>query len=398
MAFALLLGSCGEAAKDEKQKVSSSGSAISGELKNSNGDTLFLYNASQRDIQLLDSVVTDEQGKFELAPNLPYKGFYILEVGRNTQSFATLILGPGDKIEFTADAKNVQYTWKVKGSPDTEHFWEFNEYFVAFEKKRQPLMAQIDSMQKVFQYAVSMANNNQKKIDSLDKAIEAPFNAIQSQLMTMQDDATTYVRGFVDKHPESFANIPALRLLPPSDNIAWYEKTVLALEAKYKDAPNVQLLRGMYDKERKWAIGAEVPDITLNSPDGKPISLSSLRGKVVLLDFWASWCGPCRQELPNVVAAYKKYHDKGFEVFSVSLDDNANNWTDAIKKDGLVWPYHVSDLLKWQSPVVPLYEIQGIPKAILLDREGKIIAKDLRGDFLEKSLAETFAAETETAK
>ncbi|MGL4596119.1 MAG: DUF4369 domain-containing protein, partial [Bacteroidia bacterium] len=224
-AFSLLWSSCGSEAKSEKQKVSASGSQITGELKNSSGDTLFLYNASQRDFQLIDSAVVDENGKFDMAPNLPYKGFYILEVGRNTQSFATLILGPSDKIEFTADAKNVQYTWKVKGSPDTEHFWEFNEYFVSFEKKRKPLMAQIDSMQQVFQAAVSLANNNKKKIDSLDKAIEAPFNVIQTQLMQMQDDATTYVRGFVDKHPESFANIPALRLLPPSENIAWYEKT-----------------------------------------------------------------------------------------------------------------------------------------------------------------------------
>jgi len=121
--------------------------------------------------------------------------------------------------------------------------------------------------------------------------------------------------------------------------------------------------------------------------DGKPIALSSFKGKVVLIDFWASWCGPCRKEMPNVVKAYAKYKAKGFEIYGVSLDDNKDRWLEAIAKDGITWP-QVSDLKKWEADVVRNYNITSIPHTVLLDREGKIIAKNLRGEDLDKKLAE----------
>ncbi|HMP91660.1 MAG TPA: TlpA disulfide reductase family protein, partial [Phnomibacter sp.] len=134
-------------------------------------------------------------------------------------------------------------------------------------------------------------------------------------------------------------------------------------------------------------IGNMAPDFTLNNPDGKPVSLSSLRGQYVLVDFWASWCGPCRQENPNVVKAYQAYKSKGFTILGVSLDKDRDPWLEAIKKDKLTWE-QVSDLKFWQSPVVELYGIRGIPANVLLDKEGKIIAKNLRGADLEAKLAE----------
>jgi peroxiredoxin len=140
--------------------------------------------------------------------------------------------------------------------------------------------------------------------------------------------------------------------------------------------------------EGSTAIGAVAPDMAFTSPDGKVLKLSDLRGKIVLVDFWASWCRPCRMENPNVVAAYKKFKDKGFTIYSVSLDQDATRWKQAIEQDGLIWPNHVSDLKGWQSEAARLYGVQGIPAQFLLDKEGKILAKNLRGEQLEQALSD----------
>ena len=134
--------------------------------------------------------------------------------------------------------------------------------------------------------------------------------------------------------------------------------------------------------------GDPAPDIVLSDLNGKQLSLSSLKGKIVLLDFWASWCGPCRMENPNVVAVYNKYKDKGFTIFSVSLDNSKDGWINAIKKDGLTWPNHVSDLKGWQSQGAALYGVRAIPATFLIDKDGNIIAKNLRGPMLEQKLSE----------
>jgi thiol-disulfide isomerase/thioredoxin len=146
------------------------------------------------------------------------------------------------------------------------------------------------------------------------------------------------------------------------------------------------------EEEKKLAAataeGGLAPDLEFTDPNGKLIKLSSLRGKVVLLDFWASWCGPCRRENPSVVAAYNKFKDKGFDIYSVSLDQDKAKWISAIAQDGLVWKSHVSDLKGWQSQAAAKYGVQGIPAQFLLDKDGKIIAKNLRGEELSRRLAE----------
>lgn len=145
------------------------------------------------------------------------------------------------------------------------------------------------------------------------------------------------------------------------------------------------------NKMKAFAIGGEAPDFTMDTPEGEAVSLSDFRGKVLLVDFWASWCGPCRRENPHVVKLYNKYKDQGFDVLGVSLDKDKGRWLAAIEKDGLAWN-HVSDLKYWSNAAAQLYGVKGIPHTVLLDREGKIIAHKLRGAALEAKLKEIFGS------
>lgn len=164
-----------------------------------------------------------------------------------------------------------------------------------------------------------------------------------------------------------------------------------SLASRYKsEMPQSKMAVKIYKGLPKGApvAGELAPDIKLQNPNGKEMSLSSLKGKIVLIDFWASWCGPCRRENPNVVRAYDKYKDKGFTIFSVSLDEDKIKWTQAIQKDQLKWDSHVSDLKGWQSSAARLYNVKGIPATFLVGKDGKIVATNLRGESLEAKLEE----------
>ncbi len=160
-------------------------------------------------------------------------------------------------------------------------------------------------------------------------------------------------------------------------------------EYKEKEPEVAGSLEDAIERERSFMIGGVAPDFAQTAPEGATINLSDLRGKIVLVDFWASWCGPCRRENPNVVRLYEKYKDKGFEILGVSLDRNREKWLQAIEQDGLEW-LHVSDLKGWQNEVAQQYNVSSIPQTLLLDAEGKIIGKNLRGQRLVNKLAELF--------
>lgn len=169
---------------------------------------------------------------------------------------------------------------------------------------------------------------------------------------------------------------------------ALYKQIRDALIVRY---PNDQFVRHLDDKVRSVVVaGMEAPDIVMTDREGNVRRLSDLRGKVVLIDFWASWCRPCRMENPNVVRMYKKYKDQGFEIFSVSLDNSRDKWLQAIADDGLVWENHVSDLKGWSSSGGRLYGISSIPATVLVDRDGKVLARNLRGQELEQRLMQLF--------
>lgn len=170
--------------------------------------------------------------------------------------------------------------------------------------------------------------------------------------------------------------------------ISLYKKIRDALIDKW---PGDEFVRHIDGRLRATMVGIEAPDIALADPDGNIRRLSDLRGKVVLIDFWASWCRPCRMENPNVVRLYEAYHDKGFEIFSVSLDNNRDAWLKAIAADHLEWPNHVSDLRGWASAGGRLYGVQSIPATVLVAPDGTVLARNLRGQQLENKLKEIFS-------
>ena len=227
-------------------------------------------------------------------------------------------------------------------------------------------------------------------------ANEQQYTAQLASLTT--NKAESIYATFIRQHPNSMVNVyafnryyeanptirpdkmgPLFALLPDSIR---QSPSGLAFQKRIRDAETF---------DNGVAIGKMAPNFTQNDPEGKPVSLSSFRGKYVLLDFWASWCGPCRAENPAVVKAYQKYHNKGFEILGVSLDQPGakEKWIKAIKEDQLTWT-QVSDLKYWNNAAVSLYGVQGIPQNFLIDPQGKIIARSLRGAELEKKLDEMF--------
>jgi len=152
---------------------------------------------------------------------------------------------------------------------------------------------------------------------------------------------------------------------------------------------SVERLKSQLNQTKSLVTGGEAPEIEMETPEGKMMKLSEMRGKIVLIDFWASWCGPCRRENPNVVKVYNRYKDAGFEILGVSLDQSKGKWLDAIQKDGLTWN-HVSDLRGWKNKAAQTYGVRSIPHTVLIDKDGKIIARNLRAEALERKLEEIF--------
>lgn len=346
------------------------GFELKGQFKNGNGERLILEKLSQQPVAV-DSAVIDSEGNFVFKNYVPKIGFYRIKVSE--ENFAMLVLDSAQKVTVTGDIKDLGNTYKVEGSDETSLFIQFTDVSRKRDKR-------VDSLNQAAQALMEPFRNNPEKLDSISATFEAPYNAI---MKPVNDE----VAAMITKNSGMYASLIAVQSLEPDMYGDVYRKLDEGLIKKYPNDKNVKNFHDFVGRTLALSVGQVAPEIELADPDGKPIKLSAFRGKVVLIDFWASWCGPCRKEMPNVVKAYAKYKSKGFEIFGVSLDKEKANWVEAIKADGITWP-QVSDLQQWSSSVVNLYAIQGIPYTVLLDKEGKIIAKNLRGDELDKKLAE----------
>jgi peroxiredoxin len=286
----------------------------------------------------------DQEGKFTMSAGMQKNT--ICKLGFDEKTFISLILNPGEQVSITINGKNINEPI-ISGSPDSELLYG----------------------------TIKKLNDFQRSIDEHTTRVMA--------------ERETFLYEFVSGHKSSLTVLFFLEQLDISKYPDLYKEVTTALSNSHPDNVIVESYNRRFKDALFLAAGAEAPDISLPDPAGKIIKLSSLRGKVVLIDFWASWCGPCRKDNPNVVRIYHKFKDKGFEIFGVSLDRDKNNWITAISTDKLDW-VHVSDLKYWQSEVVGLYSFNAIPYTVLIDREGKIIAKGLRGEQLESKLTEIF--------
>jgi len=341
---------------------------ISGTLsEKGNYKQIYLDTLNGNNPWIFVSSAIDSNGNFRITAPVANPDIFRLRL--DDKNYMMLILSPGENITIKTRGAKLGGDALIEGSFHTQLLYSTMNTSQLFDARKAALNQQYQEIQ-------SSPNR-----DSLSEIVISQFHendSLQKAALISQ----------MEKHPASLAWIFFQDKLDMTNDFEIIDKTDAANFKAYPENIFVKQRHQQVEVERKTAIGSQAPEIALNDPDGIQRKLSSLKGKVVLVDFWASWCGPCRKENPNVVRIYNTYHEKGFEVFSVSLDKDRASWLAAITKDNLIWPNHVSDLLYWKSAGAATYGVTAIPYTVLIDKKGKIVAKKLRGEELENKVKE----------
>ncbi len=371
----LIFASCGDSESTEGTEQLKNNFLVDGKITGAEGMNVYIETISdQGTIGVAQSKIGPD-AKFAIEGNIPGMGIYQLRVGEQAEMAIPLTMNDGDKIHIASSLSMFTQETKITGVPWGSAYSKYMTLINAFGQAQQELMQQRG---------------------------QVSDEVLQQKYLELKKPIDDFAKAEINKDPGSAFNIMLSNSLMPVNGIKDYPKESLdllkkmynAFSKKYANSPiteslgqQVTSIEASFNDYQLLKDGKkQAPDIAMKTPEGNELRLSALKGKVVLIDFWASWCGPCRKENPNVVRLYNKYKNKGFTIFSVSLDEDGEKWKQAIEADGLAWPNHVSDLKGWSSIVVQQYGIEGIPHTVLIDKNGNIIEVGLRGQDLERKL------------
>ncbi len=349
--LALLFFGCGKANKN---------GVITGKLSHCSSRWIHLLQITENGDINIDSVITGKDGSFKLKNPADAPDFYLLRTNETNVIF--LLLRKGENANVNGNAEDIEKTYTISGSKDSELLKMLREYDRNLS----------DSLNTIF---TTFRQQSPDKADSLG----AIFQEVYASRME------TFAKTFISTNLSSIVSLSATKFLNQQHELALMQALNDSLTASFPQNRYVVDYNNLMEGLKKLPPGSAAPEINMPTPEGKMISLSSLKGRVVLLDFWASWCQPCRRENPNIVNLYNKFKGKEFIILGISLDNNIAAWKTAIQADKLSW-IQVSDLKKWESSVVKEYNIEAIPYNVLIDKEGKIVAKGLRTDDIELRL------------
>jgi thiol-disulfide isomerase/thioredoxin len=348
---------------------------VSGKIAHAPSTKIFLEELPFTGEQpiVLDSGSIASNGSFSLKAMAKEEGLYRLVIENGPD---VLLVNDNDAITVDLDVNHYR-TYKVEGSAASTALHDLFENYRKKDSALYQVLTQLDTLQKQ---------------NAGDSVINIATQRRDAEIKQMNAMVTDFINTSTSPAARYYALGMASRTMSQEDLMKLTSASVEKFKehsglARIKSLLTVQQQQNAAAPKQHPLIGQQAPEISLPDITGKNILLSSFKGKYVLVDFWASWCGPCRKENPNVVAAYQAYKDKNFTILGVSLDEDKNDWIQAVKDDKLDWT-HISDLKKWESKMPSLYQFDGIPFNVLVDPDGKIIAAELRGAALQAKLAE----------